>query len=91
MFIKMFIEKTVFSPIAIKNEDITNLAMAAKELTIFYMMRFSKETSNEEKLRGIFIVQNHPAKMKTIKFEFHAGSYHNISTQRSTLNNLKPL
>ena len=58
-FIKAFIEKLVFSPKKSNQEDIVLYAVSARENTLVYMMGFSVETSNKEKLGNVFTVQTH--------------------------------
>lgn len=56
-FIKNMMDKIVYAKAPIKNFD--NFVEIHKLFTIYYMVKFSKQTSDEEKLKETFDVQVH--------------------------------
>lgn len=71
-FISRLCEKIVYSDTnkRINTEDIITLVSWAKEQTIVYMLGFSKNTNNEEKVNKIIRISVDCPKSKNIDLEF---------------------
>lgn len=88
-FFRLMCEKILTSRSPVRNKEIESIYNSSREGSLIYAFGFSREIANRDDFNSIVQFKVHNLRRKNFELYFEPGQYHNVSTHKNELHNLR--